>query len=304
LAKSVDINDLKQNTAKFVKTWKKKLGDLSDAVSRDGVDGASHWLKSHHQAEDLNAAIDDLLLASTKDEFQLLQVETTLSSFLIPEEDLGQAEWYKTAHNYLVSFEEKLKEKNQFDIKLLQSAHKELKFISQSSDFHNRYRLEPIQEKVTKMYQSLQQSIIDFKTITQQKNQSLQDESNQKLAQIESDKAQAIAKKAMIDNIKIKEKRIAILEEKKRLIAEKEAAEAQSIQQQQEFELQSKQAEIERQAKLQDSYLDLQLEEKISSWEIEEFISKMTSRIKQADLTPEQQENISEFVDFLETRNR
>ena len=303
MANSNNINDLKQNTAKFVKTWKKKLGALSEAVSRDGVGGASHWLKSHHQTDDLNAAIDDLLVAFEDDDFQLLQVETTLSSFVIPEDDLGQAEWYKTAHNYLIEFENKLKKSNQFDIKLLQAAQNELKYISQSNDFHRRYRLEPIQNKVTKMYKSLQQSIIDYKTIEQQKNQSLHDESNQKLAQIESDKAQAIAKKAMIDNIKMKEKRIAIMEEKKRLIAEKELVAAQEIQQREAFELQSKQAEMERQAKLQESYLELQLEEKISNWQIEDYISKMKSKINDETLTPEQQENILEFIHFLNSKN-
>jgi hypothetical protein len=303
LAKSQNEDDSKQDIAKFISIWKRKLSDLLDATSRDGLNGASHWFKSHHQTEDLSAALEDLLVASEQDDFQLLQVETTLASFVIPEDDLGQAEWYKTAHNYLIAFEEKLVKKNVFDIKLLQAAQSELKYISQSNEFHQRYRLKSIQEKVTQMYQTLQQSLIDYKTIEQQKNQTLQDESNQKLTQIEAEKAQAVAKKAMIDNIKMKEKRIAIMEEKKRLQAEKELVSAQEVQQREEFELQSKQAELERQAKLQESYLDLQLEEKISNWNIEDYISKMRSKISHEELTPTQQESIAEFIDFLKTKN-
>jgi len=303
LAKSIDINDLKQRTVKFGKIWKKKLGDLSEAVSRDGMDGASHWLKSHHQTGDLNAAIDDLLLASENEDFQLLQIETTLSSFVLPDEDLGQAEWYKTAHNYLSEFETKLTEKKIFDIKLLQAAQKELKFITQSNEFHQRYRLQPIQEKVSKVYQSLQQSIIEYKSIEQEKNQVLQDESNIKLAQIESDKAQAEAKKSMIENIKVKEKRIAIIEEKKRMIAEKELVAAQQIQQNEEFELQAKQAEVDRQTKLQESYLELQLEEKIAGWELDEFIKKMTIKLNHEELNSGQKVALNTSVEFLNSKS-
>lgn len=300
--KSFDFEKLKQQTHDFSKAWQKKLVYLSDSVSRSGKEGVSIWLKSHHQIEELTAAIEELVLASEEDDFSLLQVDTTLSSFVIPEEDRDQAEWYKTAHNYLKSFEKKLIESKEFDLKLLEAGLNELKFISQSDDFHRLYRIQPIQEKVTKVYQDLQQAIADYKALEKEKL-SLQKENNTlESEKLQAKKAEAEAKKAMMENIKIKEKRIAIIEDKKRKIAEKELLEAQGIQRQKDAEIEAKKAEHQRQEKLQEAYVDLQLEEKISQWGVEELINKVFAKLEDSEINAEQKNKIHELARYVDEK--
>jgi len=303
VTKSFDFDQLKTRSAELSKSWKKKLGYLSESVSRDGLGGASHWLKSHHQIEAFEEAINELTVASESDEFALLQVETTLSSFVLPEEDRAQAEWYGAAHRLLLQFEKSLVEEHYFDAKLLQSILNELKFISQSNEFHHQYRLQSIQEKVTKMYQALQQSLADYKTIEKEKLAQKAEEDKLKLAQVENEKAQAEAKKKMMESVKIKEKRLAIIEEKKRLLAVKEIAEKNIEQEQQQAEIQAKQAEVNRQAKLQEAYVDLQLEEKVANWEISEFIDKFNKRLNNVSLDENQKQLLAAFSEAIRAKS-
>jgi len=303
VTKPLDFQQLKTRSTELGKSWKKKLGYLSESVSRDGLGGASHWLKSHHQIEAFEEAINDLLVASESEDFTLLQVETTLSSFVLPEEDRAQAEWYGAAHKLLLQFEKSMFDDRYFDSKLLPSILNELKFISQSNEFHHRYGLQQIQEKVTKMYQTLQQSLADHKATEKEKLSQKSDENKIKLAQIESEKSQADAKKAMMESVKIKEKRLAIIEEKKRLLAEKELAEKTIEQEQRQAEIQAKQAEVERQAKLQEAYIDLQLEEKVANWEIAEFIDKFNKRLNNASLDEEQKQLLAAFSEAIQAKS-
>ena len=145
LNNSAESGQFKKRLAEFIDNWQKKFAYLSDCLSRSGMEGVSHWLKSHHQIDALEDAVNELNNVSKSEDFQLLQVETTLSCFLLPEEDLGQADWYKVAHQYLLEFETELKENNRFDIKKIQSALKELRFISQADEFHQRYGIQSIQ---------------------------------------------------------------------------------------------------------------------------------------------------------------
>ncbi|WP_444995891.1 hypothetical protein [Aliikangiella sp. IMCC44359] len=297
--KSVDLNALKERAKEFQKRWRVKLNHLSGAISRSGMEGAAYWFKSHHQLEELKSAIEDLLIASERDSFRLSQVETTLSSFVLPEEDQGQAEWYKTADNLLESFTVKLQEKQQFDKQLLNSALKELKFISEADEFHSLYQIESIQQKVTQVYQELQKALAEFKTIEQQKLKNAKEQEQLKLAQLETDKAQAEAKKAMLESVKIKEKRIAIMEEKKRKIAEKELLESEAKIEFQKSELNAKQAEEERQSKLQDAYVDLQLEEKITNWTITDTLNILKEKLEKEDSDPNLQLKITQIIEDI-----
>lgn len=298
--KSFDLDKIKKKTQEFGKTWQKKLNYLSESVSRSGVEGASLWLKSHHQIDELKDAVKDLLEASEEEGFQLLQVETTLKSFVLPEEDLGQAEWYRTASNLLEQFEKKLKEENIFDKKLLNSALNELKFISQANDFHHRYQIQPIQHKVNKVYQNLQKALTDYKANEKEKLKHQAEQDKLKAKALETEKAQAEAKKAMMENVKIKEKRLAIIEEKKRRVAEKEMLEAEQKHELEKTELMAKQAETERQAKLQDAYVDLQLEERIKGWSIPETLEILNQKLADSNLDNELQATLTEVIEQLQ----
>lgn len=300
VSKSFDLDEIKKKTAEFSKTWQKKLNYLSDSVSRSGMEGATHWLKSHHQIDELKAAIKDLLEASQEESFQLLQVETTLKSFVLPEEDLGQAEWYRTASSLISQFEKKLVEEGIFDKKLITSALKELKFISEASDFHHRYELQPIQHKVNQVYQTLQKALTDYKANEKEKLKYQAEQDKLKAKELDTKKSQAEAKKAMMENVKIKEKRLAIIEEKKRRVAEKEMLEAEQKHEMEKTELMAKQAETERQAKLQDAYVDLQLEEKIKGWSVTEILEILNNKLETATLDSELHSKLTEVIEQLQ----
>ena len=302
MTKSVDLDKIKAKASELSTSWKKKLGHLSESVSRSGMEGAQHWLKSHHQIEALNEALEELKLSGEAPDFQMLQVHTTLSSFVLPEEDLGQAEWYQTAHNLIGQLEKTLNEEKRIDLTLLQSILKELKFISEADDFHLRYKITGIQQEVKKLYQSLLGSLTEFKTLEKQRIEAAKEEEKLKLAEIEKQKAEALAKKAMMENVKIKEKRLAIMEEKKRKIAEKEAIEAKRKQMEEEADIQAKQAEVDRQAKLQDAYLDLQIEERVSGWDINEHIQKLQNKLNDGSLGDSDKETLDAFIEFAKSK--
>ncbi len=299
MSKSFDIDVFKKNTRDFIQTWQKKFGHLSESVSRSGIEGATHWLKSHHQLEELKDAIEDLLVASHEEDFRLAQVETTLNSFILPEEDQGQAEWYKTADNLLTSFEKKLIEEEIFDKQLLASTLNELKFISQADDFHQRYQMLSIQQKVTQLYKELQQALIDFKEIEKNKMSTQHEQEKLKIAELENQKAQAEAKKVMMENMKIKEKRLAIIEEKKRKQAEKELLESQGKIELEQSELNAKNAEIERQSKLQDAYVDLQIEEKINNWSIDQVTALLQQKLENTGISSELNYKLTGIIEEL-----
>ncbi len=302
MTKSIDFKELKQNAIIFGKTWQKKLVYLNESLSRSGMEGANHWLKSHHQIEQLNEAIQELVTKAKEDDFSLLLVETTFSCFTLPEEDKGQAEWYLSAHNYLTSFQQSLTEKNEFNIKTLQSAANELKFISEANEFHQRYKIEVIQQKVAKMYQEILKSIQEYQVNQKQNTATIKAQDKIKIAEIEEKKTQAQAKIAMAETIKVKEKRLAIIEEKRRLVAEKELVESQEAQQKEMAELEIKQAEVARQAKLQDDYIKLQIEEALSKLQIEELIRLFSEKLALSYLTEEQNKTLEAFVDMLNSR--
>lgn len=302
VTKSVDLEKIKARANELSVSWKKKFGHLSESVSRSGMDGVQHWLKSHHQVEELEEALEELRKSSSEPDFQLLQVHTTLSSFVLPEEDIGQAEWYLTAHQLLESLEHQLEKEQRVDAKKLQSILKELKFISEADEFHTRYQLSNIQQEVKTLYQSLQSSLSEFKSLELKRRDADKEQEKIKLAELETQKAEALAKKAMLDSVKMKEKRLAIAEEKKRKLAEAEAIDAKRKQEEEEANNRAKQAEADRQSKLQDAYVDLQLEEKISSWALTEHIQKLQQKMKTSQLTEEEKETLSAFIEFAKEK--
>lgn len=300
MASTTYLTKLAQRTKKFASLWQKKLRYLSEAISRSGKKGINHWIKFHPQIEEFEGAIGELIRASEQESFNLLQVDTTLRCFNLPEEDRDQHGWYKTAHHYLFEFEQKLIQENRFDIKALQAALNELKFISQSNEFHIRYNLQSIQEKVIKVYQNLLQMIREHKIQEKEKANAEKESHRLKMAQAEENKAKAEAKKVMLENIKIKEKRIAIIEDRKRKAADKELIEAENIRQQENAEIEAKRAEIERQNKLQEAYIDLQLEEKISHWDISDFAEKLTIKLDQTSLTEQQKHRMQQLISDID----
>ncbi|MET1257167.1 hypothetical protein [Aliikangiella maris] len=296
---SVDLNKLKAQAKVLQQRWRKKLSYLSDSISRSGMEGAAHWLKTHNQIEQLKEALEDLLKTSNDPEFRLSQVDTTLNSFTLPEEDQQQAEWYKTADLLLTSFQAKLINDKLFDKTLLAKALNELKFISEANEFHERYQIDSIQQQVIQVYQELLKELAEFKQFEKEKLAQQQEQEKLQLAQLAKDKAEAEAKKVMLESVKIKEKRIAIIEEKKRKIAEKELLESQAQIDYQQSEIKAKQAEEERQAKLQDAYVDLQLEEKINQWSLGDVVNVLKEKLDQDNFDSSLRLKVEQLIEEL-----
>jgi hypothetical protein len=275
----VDFEKIKQQAAIIFNDGKRKFAYLIECVNRFGISGFSWWLKTHQQKDEFEIALGDLRVELDKDDANLLAMERVFSDFIVPEDDLGHVFWYTDAHNKLLKFEKELEDNKQFSIKLLQQAMNELKFIGQSDEFHQRYQLEAIQQRVKDMYQDLQQKIVEQQSIERERVEADKQKHSVELARIEAEKAADVAKAKMMESVKIKEKRLAIIEEKKRAIAEKEASEIKLQEQNELAEIKAKEAERERQAKLQDSYRELELKEKIKEMPLEEIIEMANNQI-------------------------
>lgn len=279
MSKSIDFEKIKQQISMFLDVLRQKFAYLMDCINRFGFSGVAWWFKTHQQQDEFKIALMDLRTELAKKEVNLLLVEKIFSDFIIPEEDLGHVYWYTDAYNKLAAFEKMLTEKSQFDIKQLQLAMNELKYIGQSNEFHQTYQLEDIQQRIKDMYQELQQKIVEQQSLERQKIEIDKQQHVANLAQSDADKVAAVAKVKMMEAVKIKEKRLAIIEDKKRQQLEKETVELKIREQNEQAEIKAKESEIERQSKLQESYRELEIKEKIKELPLEELIEMVNQQI-------------------------
>ncbi len=303
MSKSFDFEQLKHQISVFFDVARRKFAYLMDCINRFGLAGISWWFKTQRQEDEFKIALADLREELAGAKVCLLSVEKTFSDFIIPEEDLGHVYWYTDAHNKLASFEKTLADKYKFDIKQLQLAMNELKYIGQSQEFHQIYQLEDIQQRIKDMYQELQQKIVEQQSLERQKIEIDKQQQVANLAQADADKAAAVAKTKMMEAVKIKEKRLAIIEEKKRQLAEKETTELRIREQNEQAEIKAKEAEIERQSKLQASYRELEIKEKIKELPLEELIEMVNQQIEQKKiLTFIQLDQLSKLKQTIEEK--
>lgn len=280
MSKSVDFEKIKQQTAVFMGVVQRKFVYLVGCINRFGFNGVAWWFKTHGQVDELKIALDDLRANFEKEDVSLSIVERILGDFKLPEEDLGHVFWYTDAHKKLDAFETKLTDKKIFDIKLLQKAMNELKFIGQANQFHQIYQLEAIQQRIKDMYQVLQKKIVEQQALEKQKLEADKKQQMADLAKSESDKVAAIAKAKTMEAVKIKEKRLAIIEEKKRQELENQAQELKMKEQNEQAEIRAKEAEAERQSKLQESYRELEIQEKIKELPLEELLDIVNQKVE------------------------
>lgn len=301
MSESFDLNQLKQSTSEFIQVWRDKFVYLSECVQRLGLDGIKLWLKSHYQMDDLKSALDDLLIASHQDDFRLSLVEATFSSFNIPSEDIGQAEWFRTADQLLVNFEQKLINQKKFDVALLTSALKELKFIIEADEFHQRYQLEPLQQQVREVYQNLSNAITEYKNLEKEKMRLQVEQEKLKVVQLKNEKEFGGKNNEALEKIKQKEKEFAMLEKKLRHELEKEKQQMQMRMEQEIAAINGKQASIKRQYDLQDAYSELQIEEKIKNMPLSETIKFIKNKIDTSKLDRELQFQLIDILEKLES---
>ena len=303
MSKSFDFEQLKRQILVIFDVVRRKFTYLMDCINRFGLAGISWWIKTQQQEKEFKIALADLREELSGAEVSLLSVEKTFSDFILPEEDLGHVYWYTDAHNKLATFEKTLADKNKFNIKQLQLAINELKYIGQSQEFHQTYQLEDIQQRIRNMYQELLQKIVEQQSLEREKIEIDKQQQVANLAQADADKAAAVAKTKMMEAVKIKEKRLAIIEEKKRQLAEKEITELRIREQNEQAEIKAKEAEIERQSKLQESYRELEIKEKIKELPLEELIEMVNQQIEHKKiLTFIQLDQISKLKHTIEKK--
>ncbi|MCF6192972.1 MAG: hypothetical protein L3J46_01410 [Kangiellaceae bacterium] len=267
------------------------------------MSGFQWWFKTQAQHDEFELALSQLRTDLAAAEVNLLSVERVFADYIVPEEDLGHVYWYSDAHKKLEAFESNLTKNKVVDIKLLQQAMNELKHIGQSNDFHQHYQLEDIQNRVNVMYQELQAKIVEQQSIERAKLENDKEKQIVALAEAEADKAAAVTKSKMMDNIKIKEKRLAIIEQKKMQLAEKDTAEIRRKEQNELAEIQAKQAETERQTALQQSYANLEIKEKAKELPLEELIEVVNQKIEDKKiLTFIQQDQLSKLGHTIEEK--
>jgi len=281
VSKSDDFEQIKQKLLTFWAVVRQKFAYLLVCVNRFGSSGISWWLKTHAQQDEFELALTGLRTELQAEAVDLACIEKTFLEFIVPEEDLGHVYWYSDAHKKLAAFEANLERNHIVDIRLLQQAMNELKFIGQSDDFHQTYQLEDIQSRVNVMYQELQNKIIEQQSIDRERLEGDKQKQVLALAEVEAEKAASLAKAKMMESMKVKEKRLAMVEEKKRQLAEKETAEIRMKEQNELAEIQAKQAESERQAELQRSYGELEIKEKIKELPLEELVEIVNHKIAQ-----------------------
>jgi hypothetical protein len=300
---SFDFKKLKHRIGFAVSDYKRKVAYFRNCTSRFGVSGVSWFFKTHTQRDSFVNALGILRKELDAEDVNLSSIEKTFSNFIIPEEDLGHVYWYTDAHNKLENFNEKLFDKSECDIKLLKLAMNELKFIGESDQFHRIYQLENIQKRVKKMYQALQQKILEQQSIEKKNIELEKDKQVAAMAKLGADKEASIAKAKMMESIKIKEKRLAIIEQKKCLIAEKETIELKIKEQNDKAEIDAKSAEVERQTRLQESYRELELKEKMKELPLEEMIEMVKHKIeKKQILTFIQLDQLSKLKTVIENK--
>lgn len=274
-----EIEQVKTKLSNFGKLSQRKFAYLLKCINRFGANGAFWWLKTHGQNDDLKESVQDLLTSFENPMTPLNLVQQVLDNYQLPDEDLGYVMWYSDAHNKLLNFQAVLEKKNSFDVSLLQSAMNELKYIGQAQEFHQYYGLELLQKKVRDMYQQLQESIDKNQALNYEKLEADKRQLELTLKQGELDKLKAKAKIKTMEAVKIKEKRIAIMENKKRKMAEIELVELEIKKQNEQSEFDAKKAEAKRQASLQESYRELEIAEKIKEMPLEKLVSLVNTQI-------------------------
>lgn len=279
MSQKFNIEKLKHQATIAYQDIRRRLAYLTDCINRFGFSGIAWWAKTQNQKDKFDAAITLFKAEFEQGKVNLLGMEQLFGQYIVPEEDLGHVFWYTDAHNKLKKFEEDFDKSGEFSIKLLKLAMNELKFISQSNEFHQIYGLEAIQQEVKNMYDELQQKIVEQQSIEREKTLVEKQNAVNELARLEAEKAASEAKAKMMESVKIKEKRLAIIEEKKRQLVEKESAELKMQEQRELAEINAKEAEQQRQAKLQESYRELEIKEKMKELPLEEIVEMAHNQI-------------------------
>jgi hypothetical protein len=171
MAKKSFIPIVKSMVERYFAIILQKSSHLKEELIIDPKGGFFWWLQTHSQKLALEKAMQELLQAARKPNFQLVQVAKQLSQFKLKKDDAGQAKWYKDAHTQLLNCQKTLDEASLLKRDMINPALTELKYISEADDFHQYFQLQPLQRRVRDMYEAITERLDILLDYTKHKNQ-------------------------------------------------------------------------------------------------------------------------------------
>lgn len=238
--------------------WQGHLMYLHKLVKEDPGSAWSYWRESYLEQDKLKEVLDNLQRRQHAENFDWEEVPKALSFFHLRPEDQGQAEWYLEARRQYQLALETLENTSEFRPSQVERLMKELHFIAQADQFHQKFQLTPLQEKVRAMYNALQFRIDEcLKLQKQQLEVHLKEKELEKIrAQEEVVKAES--EKLAHQHCLVQEQRLKVIEEKKRLEAKRDADEAERLRMSQQQEFDAVQEEKRRREELSGTYRAMQ----------------------------------------------
>ena len=239
--------------------WKRHATYFQKLVKDDPSTALKVWKATYKEQEALQEAVNTLSQRSNSENFEWVEVPRVLGNFTLQDDDQGQADWYNTAHHHYHTITQKLEQGTRFKPPVVEPLMKELRYISGANEFHQKFQLIGLQERIRAMYDNLLQRIDEHNALHKAELQ-------QKTAQSEIEKIKAQEALVAAENEKlaqqnrlVQEQRIKAVEEKKRLEAKRAAdeAEQQRLEKQREYDAEA--AQRRRQEELQASFRDLNL---------------------------------------------
>ncbi len=241
--------------------WKNHLGYLHTLYKEDPTTAVSHWKQTYKERDALIDALKNLQQRQHADNFAWDEIPRVLEQFHLRDEDRGQADWYGDAERQYRAVLAAIEKQKTFKPALVQPLMKELKFIAEADEFHQKFGLTTVQQKVKTMYMTLQHRIDEYMKLQKQQLEiAVKDKEIEKLRAQEAI-ATAEAQKVAQENRLVQEQRLKVVEDKKRLEAKRAAEEAERVRIERQREIEAEQAEVRRREELSASFRAIEQEE-------------------------------------------
>ncbi|NQD35516.1 hypothetical protein HPT27_00680 [Permianibacter sp. IMCC34836] len=255
---SDDKNEKKPALKERLGEWRGHLGYLRELVKEDPGKAWDHWKSTYKEQDALKAAITELSTRCQSDDFSWEQVTATLTRFHLRTDDLGQAEWYQNAHRQYEQALARLDKEQRFRPAFVEGLIKELRFLAEANDFHQKFGLSALQARIKTMYHALVQRIDEFNAIA--KEELAVKKQQAELEKIKAQEAVVAAENEKVaqQNRLVQEQRMKVMEERKRLEAKRAADEAEQLRLEKQREYDAEESHRKRQQELQDSFKNLQ----------------------------------------------
>ncbi len=236
---------------------RKQLGYLSHEIKIHPGNGFSWWLKNRQQFPEMEQAVLILKQRAEQQDFKFNEVYQCFNQFNLRDDDLGHAEWYAQADSKISALINRLEKGDILVQGIFRGVISELKYITEADDFHKRWGLVQLQQKVTTMYQHLLKQIDELKTAAVAEQQLNAKKLTIEEKKIELEKINSQKEALQLQKEKAEIQREKVIQEKLYREAKRdEHLESQKFLQMQETKQQNE-ADEKRRLDLQNSYSEL-----------------------------------------------